>query len=199
MCLYYGVFERDEEERAFAQLLKLVRDFDDHIDVGVLGARVIFHVLTRFGYSDLAYKMITREDYPSYGNWLKRGATTLWENFMPDTANSMNHHFWGDISAWFIKCLAGIVLNPNTNNVNEIKIAPHFVNALDTVSAYHLAPAGKISVSWRREGQAVTLETVIPNGTTATAELPEGFCFENGKTAMRITSGSYIIVKTNLT
>jgi len=42
MCLYYGVFERDEEERAFAQLLKLVRDFDDHIDVGVLGARVIF-------------------------------------------------------------------------------------------------------------------------------------------------------------
>ncbi len=68
MCLFYGVFEKEEESAAFDGLLKLIREADDHIDVGVLGGRVIFHVLTRFGYSDLAFKMITREDYPSYGN-----------------------------------------------------------------------------------------------------------------------------------
>ena len=33
------------------------------------------------GEVDLAYNMIVRPDYPSYGNWVKRGATTLWEGF----------------------------------------------------------------------------------------------------------------------
>ena len=28
--------------------------------------------------------MITRPDYPSYGNWIARGATTLWELFQPE-------------------------------------------------------------------------------------------------------------------
>ena len=103
MALHYGVFEEAEKETAFQRLLELIHDADDHIDVGVLGGRVIFHVLSDFGYSDLAFHMITREDYPSYGNWIKRGATTLWENFLPDGVSSMNHHFWGDISLIIIK------------------------------------------------------------------------------------------------
>ena len=92
---------------------------------------MIFHVLSRFGYSDLAFKMITREDYPSYGNWVKRGATTLRENFLPDNVASMNHHFWGDVSAWFIKCVAGIRPNPSKHNVNELKIAPSFIEKME--------------------------------------------------------------------
>ena len=55
--------------------------------------------------------MITRPDYPSYGNWIARGATTLWELFQPegsDRIGSLNHHFWGDISSWFTQALSGI-------------------------------------------------------------------------------------------
>lgn len=195
MALYYGVFDESEKNTAFENLLQMIRDCDDHMDVGVLGGRVIFHVLTQFGYSDLAYKMITREDFPSYGNWLKRGATTLWENFLPDSVYSMNHHFWGDISAWFIKRLAGIQLNPNKHNVNELKITPSFVSALDTVSAYHIAPSGKISVSWRREGQSIVLDVEIPKGVYATAVLESQFCFEDGQGSKVIGSGSYKIVQ----
>ncbi len=195
MCLYYGVFEPSEENVAFDRLLEMIHEFDDHIDVGVLGGRVIFHVLTRFGYSDLAYKMITREDYPSYGNWLARGATTLWENFSPDSVSSMNHHFWGDISAWFIKCLAGIQLNPDKNNVNTLKIAPSFISALDTVSAYHIAPSGKISVMWKRTEEGIILDVQIPEGICATAEMEPQFCFEDGERSKSIVSGSYRIIK----
>ncbi len=195
MALYYGVFDESEKNTAFENLLQMIRDCDDHMNVGVLGGRVIFHVLTQFGYSDLAYKMITREDFPSYGNWLKRGATTLWENFLPDSVYSMNHHFWGDISAWFIKRLAGIQLNPNKHNVNELKITPSFVSALDTVSAYHIAPSGKISVSWRREGQSIVLDVEIPKGVYATAVLESQFCFEDGQGSKVIGSGSYKIVQ----
>ena len=195
MCLYYGVFEKSEERAAFDALLGMISDYDGHIDVGVLGGRVIFHVLSRFGYSDLAFKMITREDYPSYGNWVKRGATTLWEDFKEDTVSSMNHHFWGDISAWFIKHLAGIQLNPDGNDVNALKIAPSFIPSLESASAYHIAPAGKISVRWWREDDDIILDVEIPQGMRAIAELEAHLRFENGESAMPLTSGVYKIVR----
>ena len=195
MCLFYGVFNKSEEEVAFKVLLDEIHTYDDHIDIGVLGGRVIFHVLTRFGYSDLAYKMITREDYPSFGNWVKRGATALWEDFFPDKVSSMNHHFWGDISAWFIKCIAGIQLNPNKNNVDELVIAPAFINALDSASAYHVAPSGRISSSWRRSGETVALELEIPECISTVVELPRGYCFDDGSVKKSITSGAYKVLR----
>lgn len=193
--LYYNVFENGERERAFAKLLDMVHEADDHIDVGVLGGRVIFHVLTEFGYADLAFKMITREDYPSYGNWVKRGATTLWENFNPTSVLSMNHHFWGDISTWFIKAITGIRPNPNGNDVSELEIAPNFIGALDHASAYHIAPSGKISSAWRREGERIILELKIPEAMHAVAKLPLGYLFENGESCTTVTSGRYEIIK----
>ncbi len=167
MGMFYGIFEPDEEKAAFEKLLDLIKDADDHIDVGVLGGRVIFHVLSKYGYSDLAFKMITRPDYPSYGNWIERGATTLWENFDPEFVDSPNHHFWGDISAWFIKVLGGINLNPTGKNVNELIIIPHFVKALDNVKASHITPQGEVAVNWTRKGENIEVVIKIPQNVTA--------------------------------
>lgn len=196
MCLYYSVFCQSEQNAAFNKLLEMIHAMEDHLDVGVLGGRVLFHVLSDFGHSDLAFKMITRDDYPSYGNWLKRGATTLWENFKPDTVSSMNHHFWGDISAWFIKRIVGIQLNPEKNNVNTLKIKPSFIDALNYASAYHDAPSGRIEVSWKREGQSIVLNVEIPKDCCARAELEPRFCFEDGQRSKSVVSGTYKIVRT---
>ena len=196
MCLYYSVFCQSEQNAAFNKLLEMIHAMEDHLDVGVLGGRVLFHVLSEFGHSDLAFKMITRDDYPSYGNWLKRGATTLWENFKPDTVSSMNHHFWGDISAWFIKRIVGIQLNPEKNNVNTLKIKPSFINALNYASAYHDAPSGRITVSWKRENQCIILNVEIPKDCCARAELEPRFCFEDGQRSKSVVSGTYKIVRT---
>ena len=196
MCLYYGVFCESERQVAFDKLLEMIHAMNDHIDVGVLGGRVLFHVLSEFGHSDLAFKMITRDDYPSYGNWLKRGATTLWENFLPDRVSSMNHHFWGDISAWFIKRIVGIQLNPEKNNVNTLKIKPSFIDALNYASAYHDAPSGRIEVSWRREGQGIILDVKIPKDICVMVELEPQHCFEDEQTSKSVVSGTYKIVRT---
>ncbi|MBQ3546886.1 MAG: family 78 glycoside hydrolase catalytic domain [Clostridia bacterium] len=183
MALYYGVFEADEEAKAFEKLLEFVHEFDDHIDVGVLGGRVIFHVLSRFGYSSLAYKMITRPDYPSYGNWIKRGATTLWENFDPNFMDSPNHHFWGDISAWFYKTLAGIVVNPTGKNFNEVIIKPDFIDELDYVNATHIMPQGELAVSWERKDKAIQVTVKLPQGVSG--------CFMYGGNKEQIAEGEY--------
>ena len=194
LCLHYGMFEPDEEAAAFAHLVRLIHEADDHIDVGAMGCRVLFHVLSAFGRSDLAFKMITREDYPSYGNWIKRGATTLWENFFPDKVSSTNHHFWGDVSAWFIKCIAGLRLNPNGEGVDTLAIRPSFIPALTHASAYHLAPSGRVEVSWRRVSNTVQLQLQIPTQMHAVATLEDGCRFEDGTTSKVVTSGVYTVV-----
>ncbi|MBO5221274.1 MAG: family 78 glycoside hydrolase catalytic domain [Clostridia bacterium] len=195
MGLFYGVFDDTEKESAFSRLLEMIRAAGDHIDLGVLGGRVIFHVLSEFGYSDLAYRMILREDYPSYGNWLKRGATTLWENFHPDKVSSMNHHFWGDVSAWFIKCIAGIRLNPSGADVNTAEIRPSFIDSLERASAYHLAPGGKISVSWERNETGILLSTEIPNAVQSRIILEPGYRFSDGGRERIAQTETYCILK----
>ena len=180
MGLYYGIFENEEREKAFDVLLKLIHDADDHMDLGVLGGRVIFHVLSDFGYTDLALHMITRPDYPSYGNWLKRGATTLWENFAPDFVNSPNHHFWGDISAWFIKALAGINYNPEGVDFKKVLIKPHFPKALSNAEGFYDTPYGKITSSWKRNGDKIELTVNKPGSIEAEIVLPEGYSEKGG-------------------
>ena len=195
MSIFYDLFEESEKPAALEVLLKYIHDEDDHFDVGVLGGRVIFRVLSDFGYADLAHKMITRDDGPSYGNILKLGATTLWEKFKLDYCSSVNHHFWGDISAWFISHIGGIKFNPSGRNVNEVMISPDFITSLEHASAYHIAPAGKIAVSWKRDGDAVVLDVEIPDGMSATMALKDGYTLDNGDNSCRVKSGSYKVTR----
>lgn len=196
ICIYYGVFEPCEEEKAFERMVEFIRAEDDKMDVGVLGARTMFRVLSRFGRSDLAFKMITRPDYPSYGYLIESGDTTLRELFSKcEVAGSMNHHFWGDVSAWFIKYLAGIRFNPNRNNIREVEIRPCFVDALDNAEGYFTAPDGKIVSSWKKNGGKVTVSLTIPEQISAKMRLQNGFAFEDGSTSKEVCAGEYVVLK----
>ena len=198
MALYYGVFDEDEKQTAFAQLLALIAECDDRMDLGVLGGRVIFHVLAEYGYADLAWKMAVEQGHPSYGDLARRGATTLWESFYPENAHwappSLNHHFWGDISAWFIKAVAGISVAPVESGL-ACEIKPAFVTALEDASAYHVTPVGRIASAWKREGDEILLTVEIPEGMDGRIALREGYAFTDGETAKPAVSGSYRIIR----
>lgn len=193
MALFYGIFKPHEEQAAFDVLLDLIHKENDRMDVGILGARVIFRVLSKFGYSDLAFKMITRPDFPSYGNWVERGATTLWENFSPDFVDSPNHHFWGDISAWFIEAVAGINYNADGCSPNTVLIAPNFVTELQNAEGFYIAPRGKIFCSWKRENENIRLTLEIPDGITARGSF--GGYYMPDYSTDTLTSGEYLLCK----
>ena len=203
MAIQYGLFENSEKPAAFKQLLQYVHDSEDHLDVGCLGARVLFHVLSDFGYADLAYHMITRPEYPSYGHWvLEENATALFEAFQTpaDRPNSKNHHFFGDISAWFIKCIAGIKVNPYARDVNELEIFPAFIKALNHAKGYTNIPAGRAEVCWVRENGQITLTVQVPTECHGFIKLPNGYRFAaeiNGRqkqVLIPLKSGSYSVI-----
>ena len=177
MGLYYDVFNGGERAEAFKRLLELIEKKNGNFDCGCLGLRVLFHVLSDFGRTDLAYHMITKKEYPSYGHWVEKRLTTFPEMFKPDgiSEKSRNHHFLGDITHWFMRQLAGLNVNPHKTDPNEILVHPHFIDALDHASAWYDLPAGRVEISWRRDGEGIALSVNGAGGIDCKIELDAGY------------------------
>ena len=193
MAIAYNLFSDAEKSKAMEVLLKLIERDGGHMGTGVMGARVIFHVLAEFGYTDLALNMITQPSFPSYGWWITQGATSLWEDFQEgsDAAlSSRNHHFWGDISHFFIRHLAGIYYNPNRTG-GEVDICPKFASTLSFAEGFHIAPEGEIRVRWERNDTGILLCVTVPDGIEGFIKLPFGYLFDDGRSVKAVSSGKF--------
>ena len=178
-ALYFHAVE-PERKNVFAQLLEAIERANGHFDVGILGARVLFRVLSDFGQAELAYRLITQPSFPSYAYHIRLGETTLHESFhlLKDGAlrkangekiDSLNHHFWGDVSAWMISYIGGIKVNEAGDDADRVKIAPCFLKNLQFAESYYNHTKGRIFVRWERaDGQRIRLFIEIPEGVKAT-------------------------------
>jgi len=129
-----------------ASLAKSATQDSLHFDIGVLGSKTLLNALSENGYADLAYQLATKETYPSYGYWMKQGMTTLPENW--NMQSSLNHIFFGEISAWFYKGLGGINIDEKKPGFKHILLRPHIVTGLDNFQSDHESPYGMISSGW---------------------------------------------------
>ena len=164
-ALYYGVFDESERQSAFSRLLDFIHEKNDKFDCGLLGLHCIFHVLSDFGYSELAYKMIMSEEYPSYAWLIDAGETAMVEKFMPnsDAYISHNHHFLADISRWFIKYVAGLEIVDHAT----VRVNPMAVSAVNYARAWYELPSGRVTVTQTRGTDGKPIITVTaPDGVT---------------------------------
>ena len=110
--------------------------------------------------------MISSDKMPSWGYWIKNGATSLYEQW--DGHSSLNHPSMGSINAWLYKSLGGINIDPNIPYFRHIIIKPSYKNDLTWVKANYNSIQGLISSEWKRNGKEITLQVIIPANTTAT-------------------------------
>ena len=188
LAIYHGIFNDGEKKLAGQELVKMLDGGRGLIGMGYLGARVLFHVLTSIGEEKLAFELITRREYPSYGYLIDCGLTSLPEKFVPAVADmaSLNHHFFGDINHWFIRTILGINVNPDENDPNRIVVKPHFIDGLDFAEGEYDAPAGKVTVKWTRiDENSVDLDVQFPEGVRGSIILPDGYTYEKGTGSFR--------------
>ena len=182
--LYYDITE--EKASLQKQLLEIIARDGEVFTTGVLGARTMFRVLSDMGESDLAYKLIVQPKYPSYGYHVLRGASTLPEHFYELSTegwqqkdgtrhDSLNHHFWGDVSAWLICYVAGLKINPNADDCNYVEISPNFISALTFAEGEFIHEKGKITTRWERTDEAIRLRICLPYGIRARLVLPQNY------------------------
>ncbi|MBQ8228487.1 MAG: family 78 glycoside hydrolase catalytic domain [Clostridia bacterium] len=175
MAIYYGVLEKAEIPLAAKRLAELVHQAGDLFDTGALGGRCVFHALADCGYADLAYKMISGPGFPSYGYWIDQGYTALCESFHLKGFESLNHHFWGDVSSWYLQQVAGIRVNPNRDDLQRVDIKPNFIDTLTFAEGWHNSVNGKIFVRWDKDGDTATIKINIPDNCHGYLILPENW------------------------
>lgn len=141
-----------------------------HLDTGNYGTQILFEILSEHGMIDLAYRIMNQTTYPSFGYWIKKGATTTWEQW--DGNNSRNHPVFGSGLTWFYKYLAGIKLDSNNPGYRHFIINPCIVDSLSYVNYSYTTIYGIISSYWRYENNKFIIDIDVPTSCTATVYLP---------------------------
>jgi alpha-L-rhamnosidase len=175
-ALYFDLAPPEHRDAVLANLVAAVKAADHHIDCGILGTKYLLHVLTDHGRADLALRVATQTTFPSWGHWIALGATTHYEQWDENVEGdlSRNHIMFGDISAWFYRCLAGIRPDAAKPGFASVVIKPLFVAGLDWVRARHESIRGTVESAWRREGDLVILTIEIPANVGALVFVPGG-------------------------
>jgi alpha-L-rhamnosidase len=190
----------------------LVKDIESrkwHLSTGFLGTPFLLFTLADHGRSDVAYRLLLNDTYPSWGYMLSKGATTWWERWNGDTGdpsmNSYNHYAFGSVIAWVYRYAAGIDTTTSSPGFKEIVVHPHLDPRMTSARAEYDSVYGKIVSDWKGTAAGpFSLKVTIPANTTAQVFLPvitgahlmqDGKPLdtpvENGSYQVRVGSGSY--------
>ncbi len=165
-------------------LAELVRDIEqrgNQLTTGFVGASYLPHVLSRFGRTDVAYKLLHQKKWPSWLYAVTQGATTIWERwdgwtpekgFQDKGMNSFNHYAYGAVGCWLYQVVAGIDLDSTQPAYKHILLAPQpggeLTRARGQIDSIH----GEIVSAWKLGKNRFDWEITVPANTTATATFP---------------------------
>jgi alpha-L-rhamnosidase len=159
------------------RLVKGIEERNWHLSTGFLGTPFLLFTLSDHGRSDVAYRLLLNDTYPSWGYMLSKGATTWWERWNGDTGdpsmNSYNHYAFGSVIAWVYRYSAGIDTLPNAPGFKEIVVHPHLDPRMTSARAEYQSIYGKIISDWKgTQAGPFSLNITIPANTSATVFLP---------------------------
>ena len=141
-------------------------------DFGIIGAKYVPRALANAGFVNTALDIITQRKFPGWGNWIAKGATTLWEHW--DGTASQNHIMFGDIVAWMMQFLAGITPDENAPGFRKLTLKPNPAKGVNRVDCSYRIPAGKIQINWRTKEEKFIFKAEIPPQLRAEVILPNG-------------------------
>jgi len=181
LSLQFDMLPEALRKQAAERLVKNIQDYNYHLTTGFLGTPYLCHVLSRWNQTDVAYRLLLQDSYPSWLYPVKMGATTIWERWdgiKPDSTfqtpgmNSFNHYAYGAIGDWMYRVVAGIDTYEDGPGYHHSRIAPHPGGRLRSAAADLETGYGKLSSHWEIEDDTFRLAVVVPANTTATVCLP---------------------------
>jgi alpha-L-rhamnosidase len=181
LALNFDMLPESLREQAASRLAENIRSYGNHLTTGFLGTPYLCHVLTRFGYNDIAYQLLMQDTYPSWLYPVKMGATTIWERwdgikpdstFQTPTMNSLNHYSYGAIGDWMYRVMAGLDTYEDGVGYKHSMIKPHIGGGFSNVAASLSTYYGTLSSRWQLEKEMIVLDVEIPANTTSTVFVP---------------------------
>jgi alpha-L-rhamnosidase len=151
---------------------------------GFIGTAWINKALSDYGYSDLSYRLLQNNQYPSWLYAIDQGATTIWERLNGYTVengfggnnsmNSFNHYSFGAVGQWMIAYSLGIQRDENSPGFKHFILQPQHdpTGQMTFAKGYYDSMYGRIQSEWKTDTNVLTYTTTVPANTTATLYLP---------------------------
>ena len=206
----------DLQQKAVKHLLEAIERSNYHLQTGFLGTPLLCNVLSNFGHNDIAYRLYTQTEYPSWLFPVKQGATTMWERWNSYTIkegfgevsmNSFNHYAYGAIEEWIMSHNLGIQRDENRPGYKHILMQPKIDDTFSFVKGGFRSVYGDIASAWEIKPSGTEIKFTIPANTTATFTLPvssmdnlklkkgkkgvSSKSFDDGKAVYELKSGTY--------
>jgi hypothetical protein len=165
--LYLKMVPEGDYQAVLQNLIKDIKAHGNRLTTGDIGNRYLFSVLIQNDQRELLYTMLNHDDVPGYGYQIKKGHTTLTEQWNPDLGASMNHFMMAHIENFLIPDLLGI-----RRTGELIEIHPHPVGDLTWCKGSTMSAYGEVKVSWQITNGTFALDIDIPLGGFADVHLP---------------------------
>jgi hypothetical protein len=165
--LYLKMVPEGDYQAVLQHLIDDVKAHGTRLTTGDVGNRYLFSVLIENNQRELLYAMLNHDDVPGYGYQIKKGHTTLTEQWNPDMGASMNHFMMAHIENFLIPDLLGI---QRTGDLIEIQ--PHPVGDIVWCKGSTMSAHGPVKVEWRIHEGVFTMDIDIPEGGFADVYMP---------------------------
>ena len=182
-ALWLGIIPQKDAAKAAKWIHDDLIAKDYRFTTGNLCTRYMMDVLSRYGYLEDVWTLLTKQTYPSYGFMLQQEATTIWERFelkKDPGMNSHNHPMYAAVDQWFYSWLCGI--RPTRPGYDEFVVEPVFPENLMSAQAVVDTVKGQVAVRWMKRFGALHLHITVPFGSRAkiifggkTTEVGSGF------------------------
>jgi alpha-L-rhamnosidase len=174
--LYFDLLPEEKLLMAGEHLIAAIEQRNWHVSTGIVGTGLLLPTLTKIGRTDVAYRLLNNDTFPSWGHMIKNGATTIWESWDSWTEekgfqdHSFNQPALGAVGEWLFATCAGI--QTDGPGFKRLVISPEPGVGMNYVRASYNSIHGRITTEWKTDGANLKLEVTIPANTTATVSLP---------------------------
>jgi alpha-L-rhamnosidase len=177
-ALAFDLLPEGIRPKAAKRLIDLIQAANYHIGTGFLSTPFICHVLSQYGYTEVAYKLLLQEGLPSWLYEVSEGATTTWEfwNAIGEDGrinmSSHNHYSPGSIGSWLYEVVAGMKVDPHCPGFKHFYIQPQPGGNLTQAQVRYQSLYGEIHSAWEISQDCMHLAVQVPPNTLATVRLP---------------------------
>ena len=175
---------------------------------GFIGTSWISKALSDNGLSELAYRLLQNNQYPSWLYSIDQGATSIWERLNGYTVengfggnngmNSFNHYSFGAVGQWMMAYSLGIQRDEPGFRKFILQPEPDPTGQMTFAKGYYDSMYGRIESAWKLEGKKLFYTATVPANTTATLYLPatsEKGITEGGKPVKSAKGIKFIVYK----
>ncbi len=169
------------DELRAAAAARLVRKIEENhwlLGTGFLGTPYLLEVLSDTGHSDVAYRLLLNDAYPSWGYLIEHGATTTWERWNGDqmlhdpSMNSYNHYAYGAVAEWIYRYSAGVDTIASDAGFHTIYLHPNFDSRLGNLDFTYQSAYGPVKSAWTVNGSKALWSVTLPPNTKGQLQLP---------------------------